>query len=37
MSLLSENRTLDFKISDRAIELSVLGLGEVKWKERLQI
>ena len=28
MSLLSENRTLDFKISDKAIELSVLWVGE---------
>lgn len=31
-SLLSESRMLDLKISDRAIELSVLGLGKVKWK-----
>ena len=26
--MLSENRTLDFKISDKAIELSVLWVGE---------
>lgn len=34
MSLLSENRTLDFKISDKAIELSILwvGKGEMEGK-----
>lgn len=30
--MLSENRILDLKISDRAIEVSFLGLGKVKWK-----